>query len=99
MEAYFRITRDSVIRLCKDWGYEVQERLISIDEVYDVHQKGLLEEFRDRYGSSYISCRSSPLGNHVMQINDGGIGKLSQKLYDNLTGIQLGDVRISMIGQ
>ena len=27
-----------------------------------------------------------------MQINDGGIGKLSQKLYDNLTGIQLGDV-------
>ena len=94
------ITRDSVIRLCKDWGYEVQERLISIDEVYDAHQKGLLEEVFGTGTAAVISpVGHLRWGDHVMQINDGGIGKLSQKLYDNLTGIQLGDVRISMIGQ
>jgi branched-chain amino acid aminotransferase len=87
------ITRDSVIRLCKDWGYEVQERLISIDEVYDAHQKGLLEEVFGTGTAAVISpVGHLRWGDHVMQINDGGIGKLSQKLYDNLTGIQLGDV-------
>jgi branched-chain amino acid aminotransferase len=87
------ITRDSVIRLCKDWGYEVQERLISIDEVYDAHKKGLLEEVFGTGTAAVISpVGHLRWGDHVMQINDGGIGKLSQKLYDNLTGIQLGDV-------
>ena len=28
----------------------------------------------------------------VMQIKDGGIGELSQKLYDTVTGIQLGKI-------
>ena len=28
----------------------------------------------------------------VIQIQDGGIGELSQKLYDTVTGIQLGKV-------
>ena len=27
-----------------------------------------------------------------MQIKDGGIGELSQKLYDTVTGIQLGKI-------
>ena len=27
-----------------------------------------------------------------MQIQDGGIGEISQKLYDTITGIQLGKI-------
>ena len=27
-----------------------------------------------------------------MQIGDGGIGEISQKLYDTITGIQLGKI-------
>ena len=87
------ITRDSVISLCKDWGLKVEERLISIDEIYEAQQKGLLEEVFGTGTAAVIS----PVGhlrwkNHDMQVMDGGIGELSQKLYDSLTGIQLGNV-------
>ena len=32
------------------------------------------------------------MGDEVMQVQDGGIGELSQKLYDTVTGIQLGKI-------
>ncbi len=38
------ITRDSFIIYLKSKGYEVEERLISIDEVVDAHHRGLLQE-------------------------------------------------------
>ena len=38
------ITRDSVLTLARDWGYRVQERKISIDEVLDAHRKKTLQE-------------------------------------------------------
>jgi branched-chain amino acid aminotransferase len=85
------ITRDSVITLCRDWGYKVEERLISIDEIYEAQQNGQLEEVFGTGTAAVIS----PVGHlrwkdQDMQVMDGGIGKLSQKLYDSLTGIQLG---------
>ena len=38
------ITRNSVIELCKSWGYEVEERKISADELLQAQQDGTLEE-------------------------------------------------------
>ncbi|MFC5048558.1 branched-chain amino acid aminotransferase [Aquimarina hainanensis] len=38
------ITRDSVITLLKDKGFEVEERPITIDEVIGYHKEGMLEE-------------------------------------------------------
>ncbi|MBK9928976.1 MAG: branched-chain amino acid aminotransferase [Saprospiraceae bacterium] len=38
------ITRDSVITLLRDKGYEVQERPVSIDELILAYQKGILKE-------------------------------------------------------
>ena len=38
------ITRNSVIALCKEWGYEVEERRISVDELYEASVNGTLEE-------------------------------------------------------
>lgn len=38
------ITRDSVITLLKDKGFEVEERAITIDEVIEYHKEGILEE-------------------------------------------------------
>lgn len=86
------VTRDSVIKLCNDWGYKVEERIISIDEIYDAHNNGMLEEVFGTGTAAVIS----PVGHlrwkdHIMQVKDGGIGNLSQKLYDSLTGIQLGN--------
>lgn len=38
------ITRDSVIKIAKDFGYTVEERPISIDEIVDAHDSGKLTE-------------------------------------------------------
>ncbi len=87
------ITRNSVITLCKEWGYEVEERKISVDELYEASKNGTLEEVWGTGTAAVIS----PVGHlrfqdQVMKIKDGGIGELSQKLYDTVTGIQLGRI-------
>ncbi len=87
------ITRKSVIEIAKSWGMKVSERRISIDEVSDAYDKGLLKEV---FGSGTAAV-ISPVGHlryqdKVMIINDGKIGSVSQKMYDTLTGIQWGKI-------
>lgn len=87
------ITRKSVIEIAKSWGMKVSERRISIDEVSDAFDKGLLKEV---FGSGTAAV-ISPVGHlryqdKVMIINDGKIGSVSQKMYDTLTGIQWGKI-------
>ncbi|HSN59879.1 MAG TPA: aminotransferase class IV, partial [Ferruginibacter sp.] len=38
------VTRDSVIELLKDMGFNVEERALSLDDVIDAHKAGLLYE-------------------------------------------------------
>jgi branched-chain amino acid aminotransferase len=38
------ITRKSVLALAKDWGMKVEERKVSIKEVFEAYDKGLLKE-------------------------------------------------------
>ena len=85
------VTRDSVINLCKSWGMEVEERRISIEEVAEAHKNGKLEEVFGTGTAAVIS----PVGklrwkDDVMVINNNEIGETSQKIYDTVTGIQLG---------
>jgi len=85
------VTRDSVIQLVKSRGIPVSERLVSIDELLDAQQKGLLEE---AFGSGTAAV-ISPIGSLSWEgkefaVAGGGIGELSQSLYDQLTGIQYG---------
>ncbi len=87
------ITRNSVIALCKEWGLPVEERRISVEELYEASKNGDMEEVFGTGTAAVIS----PVGHlrfqdHVIQIQDGGIGELSQKLYDTVTGIQLGRI-------
>jgi len=87
------VTRDSVITLCRSWGLTVEERLISIDEIYEAHKTGKLEEVFGTGTAAVIS----PVGelrwkDHIMRVGDGNTGPLSRKLYDNLTGIQRGEL-------
>lgn len=88
------VTRDSVITLAKSWGMTVTERKISIDELFEAHEKGLLEE---AFGSGTAAV-ISPVGKFVMGdkeivINNGKTGEFSQKVYDTLTGIQYGRIK------
>lgn len=85
------ITRNSVLQLCRDWGYEVEERKVSVDELVEAAHTGALEEV---FGTGTAAV-VSPVGKlrykeEVFAIGDGGIGELTQKLYDEITGIQWG---------
>lgn len=88
------VTRDSAIQLCKHWGLPVEERKISVDELLEAAKDGTLEEVWGTGTAAVIS----PVGHlrfedTVIQIKDGGIGEVSQKLYDTVTGIQLGKIK------
>lgn len=85
------ITRKSVIEMLKDWGLPVIERRISIKEIFQYHQEGILEEAFSTGTAAVIS----PIGELQWQdkkitINDRKSGQVSRKLYDTLTGIQTG---------
>jgi branched-chain amino acid aminotransferase len=87
------ITRDSVIRLLKDWGVSVSERKITIEDIYNANEEGRLSEVFATGTAAVIS----PVGelcwkDQKIVINENRIGTLSQKLYDVLSGIQLGKV-------
>ena len=84
------ITRKSAVQLLQSWGYKVSERRVSIDELVEAHSKGELQE---AFGTGTAAV-VSPIGElcydkHVMALGDK-IGPITQRLYDNLTGIQYG---------
>lgn len=85
------ITRDSSIDILKHWGYKVEERRISIAEVYEAYRNGQLKEVFGTGTAAVIS----PVGElnydgDIITINNGEIGEISQKLYDAITSIQSG---------
>lgn len=94
------ITRDSVIELCRLWGYMVREEQLSIEDLLAAHKEGKLEEAfgtgtaaaissiaKIRYQETdYLIEQDSQLGSCVEA------GSLSKKLYDSLTGIQSGNL-------
>ncbi len=87
------VTRRSCIELCKSWGITVEERKISAEELFTAAEDGSLEEVWGTGTAAVISpVGHLRKGDQVVQIADGGIGSLSQKLYDTVTGIQLGKV-------
>ena len=87
------VTRRSCIELCKSWGITVEERKISAEELFAAAEDGTLEEVWGTGTAAVISpVGHLRKGDQVVQIADGGIGSLSQKLYDTVTGIQLGKI-------
>lgn len=85
------ITRKSCIEILKDWGYTVHERLLSVDELIEAAENGSLDEAWGTGTAAVIS----PIGHLCYQdkdhiISGNKIGGLTQRLYDELTGIQWG---------
>jgi branched-chain amino acid aminotransferase len=91
------ITRKSCIELLKSMNIPVSERRISIQEIADAADDGKLEE---AFGSGTAAVLS-PIGelkwdDKIMKINNGEIGAVSQRLYNQLTGIQWGEIADNM---
>ena len=85
------ITRDSVLQLAEDWGVQVTERPISIDEVITANDTGSLQEIFATGTAAVIS----PVGEldyqgRICTINRGKTGELSQRLFDEIQAIQHG---------
>ena len=83
------ITRDSVIKILKDWGVKISERNLTIDEVIGAAKNGSLKE---AFGTGTAAV-ISPVGQITYKGEDhivagGKMGELSQRLYDEIVAIQ-----------
>ena len=83
------VTRNSCIEVLKSKGFNVSERLLSIDELAAAMENGTLEE---AWGCGTAAV-VSPIGKLIYKdkeyvVSGGNIGEVTQMLYDTLTGIQ-----------
>lgn len=85
------ITRKSCIEVLKTLGYKVTERLLSVDELVDAMKSGALEEAWGCGTAAVVSpIGKLAYGDDEYVVGGGKIGKVTQELYDILTGIQWG---------
>ena len=87
------ITRDSVLRIARDWGWKVSERSVNMEEVTKTFHDGSLREIFGTGTAAVIS----PVGTlsyngKELNVNGGRVGELSRKLFDEITGIQYGEI-------
>ncbi|UQZ89516.1 branched chain amino acid aminotransferase [Deltaproteobacteria bacterium Smac51] len=85
------ITRDSVVTIARDWGLKVSERPLAIDEILAAKKSG---ELKEAFGSGTAAV-ISPVGRlhyngQDIVVGEGGIGPITQKMYDEIIGIQYG---------
>jgi branched-chain amino acid aminotransferase len=86
------ITRSSVIQILKYWGMTVTEESLTIDHVIQASKDGSLKE---AFGTGTAAV-ISPVGQITYRGEDhvvagGKMGELSQRLYDEIVGIQYGE--------
>lgn len=85
--------RDSVLTILRDWQIPVSERKLSMHEIHGAAASGKLKEVFGTGTAAVIS----PVGElssatFKMVINQGKMGELSQRLYNEITGIQYGEL-------
>lgn len=87
------ITRKSMIEILKSEGKTVEERKISIDEIYEAFQNNSLKEvFGTGTAAVVTPVGELKWGDKVMQVADGNVGEITRYCYDTLLGIQTGQL-------
>ncbi|MFH2031852.1 MAG: branched-chain amino acid aminotransferase [Bacteroidota bacterium] len=87
------VTRLSVLTILKDWGYNVNERDVAIEEVAEAYNNNNLVEIFGTGTAAVISSLSKLKYNDLlMNFNDEEAGELGKKLYAEITGIQYGRI-------
>ncbi len=78
------ITRRSLVQVARDYlGMEVQEREVSLSEIGSFTECGLC-------GTAAVISPVGTIVDHGKEIHYAGMGPVIRKLYDTLTGIQMG---------
>lgn len=85
------ITRDSVLKLAPLLGLEAEERPVPIDELMTGIWSGRVQEVFGTGTAAVISPVSALCyRGEEATVGDGRVGRVTQLLYDTLTGIQYG---------
>lgn len=82
------ITRKSIITLAKDFGIEVEERKVTIDEVME----NAVETFVTGTAAGVTHFESLTYNGNEKVFNNGKIGDITFKLQKTLKGIQYGSL-------
>lgn len=87
------VTRDSVIQLLKDWNCKVSTRRISISELEEAAQRGLLKEMWGAGTAAVVApiASVSYLGREIVA-SPGAEPRLTKRLLDTILGIQYGEI-------
>ena len=81
------ITRRSLMQVAKDYlGMEVEEREVAVSELSEFAECGLC-------GTAAVISPVGKIVDHGKEITFAGMGPTIQKLYDTLTGIQMGRIQ------
>ncbi len=80
------ITRRSLLQVARDYlGMEVEEREVKLSEIADFEECGLC-------GTAAVISPVGKIVDHGTEYTYAGFGPKIQKLYDTLTGIQMGRI-------
>ncbi|MDX1700179.1 MAG: branched-chain amino acid aminotransferase, partial [Melioribacteraceae bacterium] len=86
------VTRKSVIEILKNWGLNITERMISIDEALEGYKNNnLIEIFGTGTAAIISSVSKLKYQDTIMEFNEDQAGELGTKLYEEILGIQYGE--------
>ena len=80
------ITRRSLIQVARDYlGLEVEERVVGVEELGNFAEAGLC-------GTAAVISPVGKIVDHGKEYTYAGMGQVIEKLYNTLTGIQMGTI-------
>lgn len=87
------VTRNSVLTLAADLGFAVEERKIDVDTIMaDIGSGAITEAFGSGTAAVITPVGALCYKERTASVGNGGVGAITQKLYDTLTGIQTGAI-------
>jgi branched-chain amino acid aminotransferase len=87
------VTRLSALQILKDWGLNVNERKIHINEIIEGYENGNLEEMFGTGTAAVVSCVGRlKYKDKILKMCEDVGGEFSKKLYNEITGIQYGKI-------
>lgn len=87
------VTRNSVLSLAGELGFSVEERKVAIDTIMaDIRSGAITEAFGSGTAAVITPVGALCYKDQLLDIGGGGVGSLTQRLYDTLTGIQTGQI-------
>jgi branched-chain amino acid aminotransferase len=85
------VTRNSVIALAGELGFSVEEKRTDVDTIMaDIRSGKITEAFGSGTAAVITPVGALCYRDETSTLGNGGVGALTQKLYDTLTGIQTG---------